>query len=167
MPMEKQGEWGDAWTFVAIDADTKVVPCWMIGERTMLDAMAFLTDLKDRMRSRIQLTADGHKMYAKAVPGAFGMDVDYAMLVKVYGPDWVRGPALQMGMGMRRMTRLTNAFSKKLETLIAAEALHFIHHNFARPHKTLSRPYPTTPGMASGVADHVWTLEEIAAGLLA
>jgi IS1 family transposase len=198
VPAEKAEEWGDAWTFVAIDADTKLVPCWMIGERVMPDAQAFLSDLAGRMRSRIQLTTDGHKMYVKAVPGAFGMDVDYAILVKVYGPSregarryspaiclrthshreigdpdltkastsYIERQNLTMRMGMRRMTRLTNAFSKKLENLIAAEALHFMYYNFARPHKTLSKPYPTTPAMASGVADHVWTLEDIV-GLLA
>jgi IS1 family transposase len=189
--------WGDAWTFVAIDADTKLVPCWMIGERNMPDAKAFLTDLAERMRNRIQLSTDGHRMYAKAVPGVFGHEIDYGVIVKYYGkaqpeerryspmvctkvestpkigdPDpalistsYIERQNLTMRMGMRRFTRLTNAFSKKLENLVAAEALHFMHYNFARPHKTLSKPYPTTPAMASGVADHVWSLEDIV-GLL-
>jgi hypothetical protein len=133
-------------------------------------------------------------MYAKAVPGVFGHDIDYAVIVKYYRDDerrysppvctkvethpkigdpdpalistsYIARQNLTMRMGMRRMTRLTNVFSKKIENLIAAEALHFMHYNFARPHKTLSKPYPTTPAMASGVADHVWSLEE-AAGLL-
>jgi IS1 family transposase len=197
VPPGRQEGWGDAWTFVAIDADTKLVPHWMIGERYEGDARLFLTDLAARLRNRIQLTTDGHRMYARAVPGAFGIDVDYAVLVKYYGKDkseerrysppiclraeghpvigdpdptlistsYIERQNLTMRMGMRRMTRLTNAFSKKLENLIAAEALHFMHYNFARAHKSLSKPYPTTPAMAAGVSDHVWSLEEIV-GLL-
>ena len=136
-------------------------------------------------------------MYAVAVPGVFGIDVDYAMLVKIYGPDrseerrysppiciraegrtvigdpdpakvstsYIERQNLTMHMNMRRFTRLTNGFSKKAENLAAAVSLHFMHYNFARVHKTLSKPYPTTPAMASGVANQVWSLEEIA-GLL-
>jgi hypothetical protein len=87
LPADHAPGWGDAWTFVAIDADTKLVPWWMIGERNQADARAFLTDLAARLRSRVQLTTDGHHMYMQAVPGAFGLDVDYAVLVKYYGRD--------------------------------------------------------------------------------
>ena len=194
VPEDKKDEWGDAWTFVAIDADSKLVPSWMIGERHTHDATIFLTDLAERLTQRVQISTDGHRMYATAVPGVFGLDVDYAMIVKYYGNDpreekryspavctkiekqpkigdpdpahistsYVERQNLTMRMGMRRMTRLTNAFSKKAENLAAAVSLHFMHYNFARPHTTLSKPYATTPAMAAGVADHVWTLEEIA-----
>lgn len=197
VPEDKQDEWGDAWTFVAIDADSKLVPCWLIGERNIPDAHAFLSDLASRLAHRVQITTDGHRMYAVAVPGVFGLDVDYAMLVKIYGKDrsderrysppiclraeaheiigdpdpakvstsYVERQNLTMRMGMRRFTRLTNAFSKKVENLAAAVSLHFFHYNFARPHKSLANPYPRTPAMAAGVADHIWTLDEIA-GLL-
>lgn len=142
----------------------------------------------------MQLTTDGHKAYLVAVEDAFGGDIDYAQLVKLYGPEpeqekrysparctgtemhvvaghpepkhvstsYVERQHLTMRMGIRRFTRLTNAFSKKVENLAAAVSLHYMYYNFARPHKTLSKPYPTTPAMAAGVADHVWTLEEIA-----
>lgn len=199
LPEELQGTfgYGDVWTWVAMDADTKLVPSFMVGERTVEDAHAFMEDLRSRLRHRVQLTTDGFRAYWTAVEESFGADVDYAMLVKLYGedpqPDKRYSPAICIGaeatvitgdpdpahiatsfverqnltmrMGMRRFTRLTNAFSKKVENLAAAVSLHFMHYNFGRPHKTLSKPYPTTPAMAVGVADHVWTLEEIA-GLL-
>jgi IS1 family transposase len=189
--------WGDAWTWVALDADTKLVPCWMVGDRTVSTAVMFMRDLASRLANRVQLTTDGYKPYLRAVDLAFD-DIDYGMLVKMYGndpkepqrryspgkclsaerrvvrgdPDWeristsyVERQNLTMRMGMRRFTRLTNAFSKKVENLMAAISLHFMHYNFARPHKTLSNPYPTTPAMAAGVTDHVWTVAEIV-GLL-
>jgi IS1 family transposase len=186
---------GDVWTWVALDADTKLVPTYYVGGRSALDGYRFMTDLAGRLRHRVQLTTDGHSAYLRAVEGAFGSDIDYAMLIKIYGnpPEAERrySPAectgvevrpvqgdpdpdhistsyrerqnLTMRMGMRRFTRLTNGFSKKVENHVAAISLHFMHNNFARPHKTLSDPYPRTPAMATGVADHVWKLEEIAA----
>jgi len=154
-----------------------------------------MTDLAGRLKHRVQLTTDAHPPILMAVEGAFGSDVDYAMLQKLYGtppetdkryspaecigaevrvvqgdpdPDlistsYVERQNLTMRMGMRRFTRLTNAFSKKIENLAAAVSLHFFHYNFARPRASLANPYPRTPAMAAGVADHVWTLGEIAA----
>ncbi|MEX0833551.1 MAG: IS1 family transposase [Actinomycetota bacterium] len=197
VPPEHQGEfgYGDVWTWTALDADTKLVPSFMIGGRGARDAYAFMTDLAGRLANRVQLTTDGHAAYLVAVKGAFGDDIDYAQLQKIYGEDpvakaekryspaqclgadvrvvsgdpnpwkistsYVERQNLTMRMGMRRFTRLTNGFSKKVENLAAAVALHFLHYNFARPHATLSDPYPTTPAMAVGVADHVWPVEEI------
>jgi IS1 family transposase len=202
VPEDHKGEWGygDVWTWTAIDADTKLVPAWYVGGRTADDAYSFMTDLAGRLSHRVQLTTDGLKAYLSAVEGSFGLDVDYAMLVKLYGnepsgpqtryspapcigadvrkitgvPDpahistsYVERQNLTMRMGMRRFTRLTNAFSKKVENLMAAISLHFMHYNYARPHQTLTKKYgqPTTPAMAAGIADHVWSLTEIA-GLL-
>jgi len=195
VPENKQGQfgYGDVWTWTAIDADTKLVASWLVGLRDVDCANAFMDDLKNRLSGRVQLTTDGHKVYLVAVEKAFGANVDYAMLVKLYGqetePDKRYSPAnciaaekhavrgnpdaslvstsyverqnLTMRMSMRRFTRLTNAFSKKLENHEYALALYFMHYNFARPHKTLSNPYATTPAMAAGVSDHVWTIEEI------
>jgi IS1 family transposase len=189
--------YGDIWTFTAVCADTKLVPTWMVGERTADDAYVFLRDLAARMDGRIQLSTDGHSMYLSTVGPAFKQQIDYAQLQKVYAADpkdgrgkyspavctgtkrkilkgdpdpdristsYVERQNLTMRMGMRRFTRLTNGFSKKVENLAQAVSLHFLHYNFARPHKTLSKgTYPTTPAMAAGVADHVWTLREIAA----
>jgi IS1 family transposase len=188
--------YGDIWTWTAIDADTKLVPSWLVGERTFDDAFAFLTDLEARISGPIQLTTDGYHVYVQAVEQAFRHTwVDYAMLQKLYGADpaaekryspavcigrkteevfgnpdpakistsYVERQNLTMRMGMRRFTRLTNAFSKKVENLTHAVSLHYMHYNFARPHKTLANPYPRTPAMAAGVADHVWSLTEIAA----
>jgi IS1 family transposase len=197
VPEDRRGEFGvgDVWTWVAIDADTKLVPSFLVGRRDADDAYAFMSDLAGRVRDRVQLSTDGHRPYLTAVQGAFGSEIDYAVIQKIYGtpqdaekryspavclgadvrviagdPDpsristsYVERQNLTMRMGMRRFTRLTNGFSKKVENLAAAVALHFLHYNFARPHKTLSKPYPTTPAMASGVAEHVWTLREIAA----
>ena len=188
--------YGDVWTWTALCADTKLVPSWLVGERTAPDAWTFMLDLSNRVNGRIQLTTDAYKAYLSAVDLAFGRrGIDYALLHKLYGPDlkeersyspaictgirkdvvsgdpdpakistsYVERQNLTMRMGMRRFTRLTNAFSKKIENLAHAVSLHYCHYNFARPHKSLSKPYPTTPAMAAGVADHVWTLEEIAA----
>ena len=193
--------YGDVWTWTAIDADTKLVPSWLVGERTNRDAWYFLSDLHSRLRNRVQLTTDGHKPYLTVVEPLFGADgVDFAMLHKMYGsansgpehhyspakctgidkrkivgdpdPDlistsYVERQNLTMRMGMRRFTRLTNAFSKKVENLAHAVSLHYMHYNFARPHQTLTKKYgrPTTPAMAAGKADHVWSVWEIA-GLL-
>lgn len=196
VPEEHRDEWGygDVWTWVALDPDTKLVASWLVGWRDAQDAMAFLLDLAPRLRNRVQITTDGHKPYIEAIEAAFGKDVDYAMLVKVYGSDpgadrkfsppvvlseetgiiqgnpdgskistrYVERQNLTMRMGMRRFTRLTNAFSKKVENHAAAVALHFMYMNWGRPHKSLANPYPRTPAMAAGLADHIWTCEEIA-----
>jgi IS1 family transposase len=191
--MKGQPGVGDVWTWTALDADTKLVPTWMIGSRDAGMAHGFIQDLADRLTSRIQLTTDGHKVYIEAVEAAFGSEIDYSMLVKLYGaerpgearyspakcigtvreccsgnPDpahvstsYVERQNLTMRMSMRRFTRLTNAFSKKVENLAAAVALHFMWYNFGRIHQTLR----ITPAMAAGVTDHVWSLEEVV-GLL-
>lgn len=197
VPQEHQGEfgYGDVWTWTAIDADTKLVPCWHVGGRDGENAMDFIANLRSRLANRVQLTTDGHKAYLEAVENAFGAEVDYATLVKIYGsapegqrrysppeyiaaePHTIQGnpdPAhistsyverqnLTMRMSMRRFTRLTNAFSKKIENHMHALALYFMHYNFARPHKSLSNPYPMTPAMAAGLSDHIWETGEIVA----
>ena len=196
VPVEHNGEfgYGDVWTFTAIDADTKLVPCWKVGIRDFSCAQEFISDLRDRLANRVQLTTDGHRMYLEAVESAFGADIDYVQLIKLYGkpenardtryspaectsakpqriignPDmskastsYVERQNLTMRMCTRRFTRLTNAFSKKLENHVYAPALYFMHYNFARPHKTLAYPYPRTPAMAAGISDHIWNFEEI------
>jgi len=192
VPADHAGEigYGDVWTWTAIDADTKLVPSWAVGRRDAFTAHGFILDLADRLAHRVQLTTDGHKVYLEAVEGAFGSEIDYAMLVKMYGaeptaeatryspakcigtvsqritgnPDpahvstsYVERANLTMRMSMRRFTRLTNAFSKKVENHKAAVALHFMWYNFGRIHKTLR----VTPAMEAGVSDHVWSLAEI------
>lgn len=194
VPEEHTNElgWGDVWTWVAIDADTKLVPSWRIGNRSAVCAREFIADLKGRLAHRVQLTSDGYHQYLQAVESAFGSEVDYAILMKIYGPgleqhrysppqcigirsDMVRGnpdPAhistsyierqnLTMRMQMRRFTRLTNGFSKKIENHAAAIALHYMAYNFVKIHKTLR----VTPAMAAGITDHVWEMDEIV-GLL-
>lgn len=182
--------YGDVWTWTAIDADTKLVPCWHIGRRDGRAAYEFITDLAGRLASRVQLTTDGHKPYLNAVEGAFGCEIDYAVLIKIYGkpqeeirysppvclgcetnviagaPDpahistsYVERQNLTMRMSMRRFTRLTNAFSKKLENLQHAVALHFMHYNFVRIHQTLR----CTPAMAAGVSKTLWSISDIVA----
>ena len=191
VPAEKQGQfgYGDVWTWVAIDADTKLVPSFMVGTRGARTAKAFMDDLASRLASRVQLTTDGHRVYLQAVEDAFGSEIDYAMLVKLYGNDsgsekrysppecigcervgitgrpdpahistsYVERQNLTMRMKMRRFTRLTNAFSKKVENHMWALALHYMHYNFCRVHQTLR----VTPAMEAGVADHVWSTEEM------
>jgi len=193
VPAEKRGQFGrgDVWTWVALDADSKLVVCWHLGKRDADDALTLMNNLASRLSHRIQLTTDGWHSYIVAVEEAFGNQIDYAMLVKLYGkepeaetrysppkcvgtslqiiegiPDkkhistsFVERQNLTMRMGMRRFTRLTNAFSKKLENLQHALALHFMHYNFARAHKTLKM----TPAMAAGLADHPWSIGEIVA----
>ena len=195
VPEEHRGKfgYGDVWTWTAIDAETKLVPAWHIGSRDGVDAFLFMKILASRLASRVQLTTDGHKAYLDAVDGAFGSDIDYAMLHKLYGPEpggerrysplvctgtdtrvitgkpdkahistsYVERQNLTMRMSMRRFTRLTNAFSKKLENHMHAISLHFMDYNFCRPHKTLSKPYATTPAMAAGLTDHVWEIKEV------
>jgi IS1 family transposase len=188
---QMENGWGDIWTWTAIDADTKLVPCWMVGQRGVETATEFIGDLASRLSNRVQLTTDGHRPYLNAIEDAFGVDIDYAQLIKVYGasgeaqtryspgqcigiacntvtgsPDpkhistsFVERQNLTMRMSMRRFTRLTNAFSKKVENHMAAIALHFMYYNFARVHQSLR----VTPAMEAGVSNHVWTVDEIVA----
>lgn len=189
---DKVGElgFGDVWTWTALDADSKLMVSYYVGKRENEDALAFIGDLAQRLSSRVQLTTDGHRPYLRAVKETFGLDVDFAQLIKKYGKDYeddsrrysppvctgteirvrigdpdpdaistsyVERSNLTVRMGMRRFTRLTNAHSKKLENLTCAVALHFAHYNFCRVHSTLK----TTPAVAAGVTDHVWTLREL------
>jgi IS1 family transposase len=182
---------GDAWTWAAIDADSKLIPCWIIGPRDGVTARIFVNDLASRLADRVQLTSDGLAVYLQAVERAFRGDVDYAQLVKVYNetsegqrryspaecvgctknvvvgyPDpehvstsYIERANLTMRMGMRRFTRLTNAFSKKIENHAAAVALHMMHYNFVRIHQTLRM----TPAMAAGVTGKLWEIADIVA----
>jgi IS1 family transposase len=182
--------WGDVWTWTAIDADTKLCISWLVGGRDLSWAKQFRQDVADRISNRVQLTTDSHRPYLTAVEGAFGEEIDYAQLHKIYGAttegEWRRySPAkcigcdmktvigdpdarhvstsyverqnLTMRMSMRRFTRLTNAFSKKLDNHAHAIALHFMYYNFCRVHQTLR----VTPAMEAGLSDHVWTVEEL------
>lgn len=184
-------EAGDVWTWVAMDADTKLIPSWRVGDRSGATAIDLMDDLRPRLASRVQLTSDGHRAYLEAVEGAFGDDIDYGMLIKIYGPSMDKGPDtryspgecleakkkriegnpdpdhistsyierqnLTMRMSMRRFTRLTNAFSKKMENHAHAVALHYMHYNFCRLHQTLK----ITPAMAAGVTDKLWEIGDI------
>lgn len=179
---------GDFWTFVAVDADTKAVPCFKVGKRSMENTEEFLDDLRVRMKNRIQLTSDSFVMYEEAVSYSFGNNVDYAQLIKVfsgqvdkgkYSPpqliatekeilvgkpnkklistSYVESQNLTMRMHCRRLTRLTNAFSKKLENFKAAIGLHFAYYNFVKMHSTIR----ATPAMALGISKHQWTMAEL------
>ena len=193
VPANKKDQYGygSVWTWTAICAESKLVPSWLVGGRDAEYASVFIQDLSERFINRIQLTSDGHKAYLEAVEGAFGDNIDFAQLVKLYGeppehekrysssncigtkdktisgnPDpahistsFAERQNLTMRMSMRRFTRLTNGFSKKIENLEHAVSLHFMYYNFARIHKSLR----VTPAMEAGISDHVWTLEEIAA----
>jgi IS1 family transposase len=183
---------GDVWTWVAIDADTKLVASYFVGGRDGQCAKWFIDDVASRLCNRVQLTSDGHRAYLEAVEGAFGADVDYAQLVKIYGasPDSAKGryspadctgivktpiegkpdPAhistsfierqnLTMRMHMRRFTRLTNGFSKKVENHAYAVALHMMYYNFVKLHSKLR----ITPAMAAGVTDRLWEVSDIVA----
>lgn len=182
---------GDVWTWTAIDADTKLIASWLVGDRSNRTACSFVRDLAGRLKHRVQITTDGHKAYLQAIEESFGSDVDYAMLEKIYSPPPQDGPVqyspgeccgtisrkimgnpdsahistsfaerqnLSMRMSIRRFTRLTNAFSKKIENHIFAISIYFMHYNFCRIHQTLR----VTPAMEAGIADHVWSLEELA-----
>lgn len=180
---------GDVWTWVAIDADTKLIPSWIVGPRDSVTARIFVNDLAGRLANRIQLTSDGLSVYLAAVEKAFRGHVDYAMLQKIYNdtseghkryspaecigcetkiidgePDtrhistsYVERQNLTMRMSMRRFTRLTNAFSKKIENHVAMVAVHVLHYNYVRIHQTLR----TSPAMAAGVADRLWEVGDL------
>lgn len=194
VPQELSGTlgYGDVYTWLGIDADTKLIPCWHVGTHNAESAYDFIHDLASRMANRIQLTTDGHGAYIQAVEDAFGADVDYAMLVKLYGTlgqskedarryspaectgimkrritgnpnvrdvstSYIERANLTMRMHMRRFTRLTNGFSKKLENHMHAVSLHFMFYNFCKIHSSLR----VTPAMAAGIDDHVWGMEEV------
>jgi len=191
IPAEKRGEFGigSVWTWTALDADTKLIASWMVGSRDAVAAHEFMKDLAGLLANRVQLTTDGHAAYLSAVESNFGNDVDYSMLVKIYGetaesekryspaecigcskkkitgkPDskhistsFVERQNLTMRMHMRRFTRLTNGFSKKIENHVAAIALHFMYYNFVRIHQTLR----ITPAMAAGITDRVYEVSDI------
>lgn len=186
---KKEQGGGDVWTWVALDPETKLVPSFMVGDRGTRTAHYFMEDLASRLANRIQLTTDGHRVYLNAVESAFGSNIDYAMLVKIYGNEGeaetryspaecvgcqtvgimgspkphqistshVERQNLTMRMQMRRFTRLTNAFSKKVENHLWAVALHFMHYNFCCVHQSLR----VTPAIQAGVADRVWTIWDI------
>jgi IS1 family transposase len=183
--------WGDVWTWVGIDADTKLVVSYLVGGRDGGWAREFMNDCASRIRNRTQITTDGLRVYLEAVEDAFGADIDYAQLHKIYGaptendsryspatcigcdmkvvsgnPDpkhvstsYVERQNLSMRMGMRRFTRLTNGFSKKVDNHRHMVALHYMYYNFCRIHQTLK----VTPAMESNLSDHVWSLEELVA----
>jgi IS1 family transposase len=182
---------GSAWTWTAIDADTKIIASWLVGTRDAGTATEFMQNLAGRLANRVQLTTNGHKVYLTAVEDAFGANIDYSMLVKLYGnspdgekryspaecvgcerkaitgnPDpkhistsYVERQNLTMRMSMRRFTRLTNGFSKKIENHVAALAVYFMYYNFARIHQTLR----ITPAMAAGVTSKLWDVMDIMA----
>lgn len=198
-PDKKAEGLGSIWCWTALDSDSKLIITWHLGDRSDDDAETFVFDLADRLTKRIQLSSDGFGAYRGAVKLAFGKDVDYGQIIKVYGLDGseqkryspsictsstakaiigdpiksqistshVERSNLTIRMQNRRMTRLTNAFSKSVEHHAHAMALTFMHYNFARPHQTLTKKAgdKTTPAMAAGVSDHVWSIEEIV-GLL-
>lgn len=194
VPAELDGVfgYGDVYTWTAIDADTKLIPCWHVGTRDIESAKLFINDLASRLDGRVQLTSDGHKAYVTAIEGAFGGDIDYAQIIKIYGnegatkndarryspavctgsekrrvtgnPDmekvstsYVERQNLTMRMHMRRFTRLTNGFSKKLENHMHSISLYFMYYNFCKIHKTLR----VTPAMEAGITDYVWDLEDV------
>jgi IS1 family transposase len=193
VPTHKRDEAGDVWTWTALDPDSKLVLSFRVGPRDLQEAHRLMTDIASRLSERVQLTTDGFHVYGPAVRDAFGGDVDYAQLVKLYGStdsgrksgDAKYSPGKCIGsfsevingdpneqhistshverlnlttrMSVRRFTRLTNAFSKKVSNHAAAVALHFAHYNYCRVHKTLG----TTPAVAAGITDHVWALDEL------
>jgi IS1 family transposase len=193
-PENRDNGWGDVWTWVALDSDTKLVPTWFVGNRNASAAYHFMHDLKPRLAHRVQLTTDGLKCYLEATEDAFGSEIDYAQLIKIYGnavgpnasnPEVRYSPAQCMGakkgvitgnpdfkhistshierqnltmrMSMRRFTRLTNGFSKKVENHEHSVAVHYMYYNFGRIHQSLR----VTPAMEAGISDHVWSLDEI------
>jgi IS1 family transposase len=194
VPEELKGilGYGDVYTWLAIDADSKLIPCWNVGNRGAEAAYDFIHDLASRLAKHIQLTTDGHTAYVMAVEDAFGNDIDIAQLVNMYGTvgqskeehrryspaectgvkkqritgnpnmkdvstSYIERVNLTMRMHMRRFTRLTNGFSKKLENHMHAVSLHFMFYNFCKIHLSLR----VTPAMEAGIDDHVWTMEEV------
>lgn len=192
VPQELRGSFGfgDVWTWIGIDADTKLVISWLVADRSQVSAVQFMRDLASRLRNRVQLSTDGFPPYNLAVPSAFGENVDYAQVVKIYGeapkedrrkyspsrfiseeihklignPDeqhistsFAERNNLNVRMMMRRMTRLTNAFSKKVENHAHQHAINFAFYNFCRIHKTLR----ATPAMAAGIVNGVWTVADL------
>ena len=188
-PTDNTREVGDQYVFVAMDANTKLIPSFIVGKRSGENALHLMRDLQFRVNNRFQLTTDGYQPYVEAVERTFGRAIDFSQLVKVYSGDektreryspseiveaipipimgnpkperistsYIERQNLTMRMQMRRFTRLTNAFSKKLTNLKAAVALHFAHYNFMRVHKSLR----VTPAMQAGIADHIWTWQEL------
>ena len=191
VPEEKRGEWGDVWTWTALDPDSKLIVSYAVGNRSQVTAYDFMRDLASRLANRVQLTTDGYNKYLTAVDYAFGIDVDYAMMMKTFGthghnergsryspgmlkaatrtvvtgnPDprhistsHVERQNLTMRMQMRRFTRLTNGFSKKIEMHRFAVALHFMHYNFCKIHQTLR----VTPAMEAGLATSPWSISDL------
>lgn len=189
--LERSPAAGDAWVWVALDADTKLVCSWTVGRRDWATAKHFVDDLQQRLANRIQLTTDGNRLYLFAIAEAFDYKVDYAVLHKIYGgsssktaevryspadcvgcekepkignPDlkhvstsYVERQNLTMRMQMRRFTRLTNAFSKKIENHVASIALHYMNYNFCRIHQTLR----VTPAMAANLTNRVWDVADL------
>ena len=190
-PEQETKGWGDVWTWTAIDADTKLCVTYYVGDRGKHSAYNFMCDAAKRIAGRPQITTDAHRPYLQAVEDAFGTEVDYAQLHKIFGastpdesryspttcigcdmktvmgnPDpkhvstsFVERQNLSMRMGIRRFTRLTNAFSKKIENHAASVAIWFMYYNFVRIHSTLR----VTPAMEAGISDHVWSIEEMCA----
>jgi IS1 family transposase len=189
-PEDRREGMGDVWTFVAIDAESRMVPCYFVGKRDAYSADCFVEDLASRLNERVQLSSDALGAYRDAVESGFGSEVDYGQVIKIYKetqlidqrryspaecisvkklvisgqPDkglistsYIERQNLTMRMHCRRLTRLTNAFSKKLENFKAAVGLHFGYYNFVRVHKSLRM----TPAMAGGVTNHIWTVEEL------
>lgn len=188
---EKKAEGaGDVWTWTGLCADSKLIVSYLVGNRGAECAMQLMDDLRSRLANRVQLTTDGHKAYLEAVEGAFGDDIDFAQLIKIYGentegqkryspaecigtkkakiigkPDlccvstsFVERQNLNIRMGVRRFTRLTNAFSKKLKNHFHMLAIYFMFYNFVRIHKTLK----TTPAMAAGIETRLWDMKDLA-----
>jgi IS1 family transposase len=183
--------YGDTWTWTAIEADSKLLITWLVGGRDSDYAIAFMDDLRDRLANRVQLTSDGHKAYLEAVEGAFGGDIDYAMLVKLYGetpeaqkryspaqcigarktriegdPDpkhistsFAERQNLTMRMQMRRFTRLTNGFSKKIQNHMHMVAFYTVWYNYVKQHKSLKG---LSPAMAAGISDTLWSMTDLA-----
>ena len=191
-PTEKKatGEAGDCWTWTSICADSKLMPSWLVADRSADSALEFMLDLQGRLANRVQLTSDGHGAYLRAIEESFGDDIDYAMLVKIYGrngemdqrryspppclgaikgrvrgrPDpkhvstsYAERQNLNIRMHTRRFTRLTNAFSKKVENHALSVALFAMYYNFVRIHKTLR----VTPAMAAGVTGKLWEISDV------